>query len=99
MDNFHSPWNGLLQEREHELALRTSHEEVQQKLQEKEEEVRLAIEERELQKMAAVSGLDEQKDGLLQQIEALNSVRECALCLLSISGDADYCFENQEWKL
>ena len=54
--------------------MRTSGEELRQKLSEKEEEVRLAIEERELQKMAAVSGLDQQKDDLLQRIELLNSV-------------------------
>ena len=54
--------------------MRSSQEELQQRLKEKEEEVRLAIEERELQKMAAVSGLDQQKDDLLQQIEMLNSV-------------------------
>ena len=53
--------------------MRTSGEELRQKLSEKEEEVRLAIEERELQKMAAVSGLDQQKDDLLQRIELLNS--------------------------
>lgn len=48
--------------------------EVRQKLVEKEEEVKLAVEERELQKMAAVSGLDEQKDELLRRIEELVSV-------------------------
>ena len=62
------------QERERDLAIRSSQEELQQRLKEKEEEVRLAIEERELQKMAAVSGLDQQKDDLLQQIEMLKSV-------------------------
>lgn len=64
----------LKQERERELALRTTQGELQEKLKEKEDEVRLAIEERELQKMAAVSGLDQQKDDLLQKIEVLNSV-------------------------
>ena len=62
------------QERERDLAVRSAQEELQQRLKEKEEEVRLAIEERELQKMAAVSGLDQQKDDLLQQMEMLNSV-------------------------
>lgn len=62
------------QEKEKELAINNMHIEVRQKLQEKEEEVRLALEERELQKMAAVSGLDEQKDELLRRIEDLNSV-------------------------
>ena len=54
--------------------MRSAQDELQQRLKEKEEEVRLAIEERELQKMAAVSGLDQQKDDLLQQMEMLNSV-------------------------
>lgn len=54
--------------------MRTVKEELQQRLQEKEEEVKLAIEERELQKMAAVSGLDQEKDDLLQRIKELNSV-------------------------
>ena len=49
-------------------------EEMRRKMEEKEEEVRLALEERELQKMAAVTGLDEQKDELLRKIETLNSV-------------------------
>jgi hypothetical protein len=66
--------NIVVQDRERELVLRTTQEDLQHKLKEKEEEVRLAIEERELQKMAAVSGLDQQKDDLLQKMEELNSV-------------------------
>ena len=58
------------------MALATIQEEVRLKLREKEEEVKLIVEERELQKMAAVSGLDEQKDQLLRQIEVLTSVRK-----------------------
>ncbi|KAK0044523.1 golgin subfamily A member 4-like isoform X3, partial [Biomphalaria pfeifferi] len=63
----------LSKEQEKEIALNTMQAEVRQKLVEKEEEVKLAVEERELQKMAAVSGLDEQKDELLRRIEELVS--------------------------
>ncbi|BFZ01352.1 hypothetical protein BsWGS_04391 [Bradybaena similaris] len=62
-------------DREKEMALVTIQEEVRQKLKEKEDEVRLALEERELQKMAAVMGLDEQKDKLLLHIEELSSAK------------------------
>lgn len=49
-------------------------DQIKVQLQEKEEELRLAVEERELQKMAALTGMDEQKDELVRQIENLHSV-------------------------
>ena len=68
------------------MALATMQEECRLKLLEKEEEVKLIVEERELQKMAAVSGLDEQKDELLRQIETLTSVSEMYMQCISHSA-------------
>lgn len=80
----------MIKDREREVALAAIEEEMRHKLREKEEELQ-ALQTRELQKLAAVSGLDEQKDVLSKQIEELISVSSgCILshyvwCLVSSS--------------
>ncbi|BFY98234.1 hypothetical protein BsWGS_01275 [Bradybaena similaris] len=63
-------------DKEKEMALALLQEEIRQKLKEKEEEVRHTQEQRQQQKLADTSGLNKEKDELIQQIQDLMSEKE-----------------------